>query len=249
MNHDGSRANLVWLRARFEFGTTFSYRLPDASSQFAIGPPIPSPAAVKLALVAAAIHGSGDVGSGASILDLVRSCRVWFGLPPRVARFRACIKRLKPAKTSGFVEPPATRDYYLFDSTLDIFVQVAPSAVPRIRDLLRRIRRFGTSDSLCWCWDMDEVEPRVEQCAVPLEDRKDALLDGEERILISLLDLAPTVTFEQIDPYSYRSGRSAGDPFVRVAYAVPLKIEASGGNWAVLTRSEPVASTDAQLGE
>ena len=247
MNHDGSRANLVWLRARFEFGTTFSYRLPDASSQFAIGTPTPSPAAVKLALVAVAIHGSGDVGSGASILDLVRSCRVWFGLPPRVARFRAFIKRLKPAKTSGFLESTGTRDYYLFDSTLDIFVQVAPSAVPRIRDLLRRIRRLGTTDSLCWCWDVDEVEPRVEQCAVPLEDRREALAAGEERILVSLLALAPTVTFEQIDPY--RSGRIAGDPFVRVAYAVPLKIAASGGNWAVLTRSEPIASSTAQLSD
>jgi len=233
MVRDESQANLVWLRGRFEFGTTFSYRLPDASSQFAIGAPIPSPAAVKLALVASAIQEIGDPQSGARVLEVIRQCPVWFGLPSRIARFRAFIKRLKPKDSGGFLESTGMRDYFLFNSVFEIYLQVSESVAQDIGDLLRRVRRFGTTDSLCWCHDVDFVEPALERCAVPFRERKNALTERDEFIMISLLDLNPDVTFELVNPY--REGLHQGDPFVRVPYVLPLRLEASGGNWALLT--------------
>lgn len=110
MQHEVS----IWIRGDFEFGTTFSYRLPGASSQFAVGTPIPSPAAVKLALVAAAIHEDGEVAYGERVFSSVRDCLVYFGLPEHLTRFRACIKRLKPSKEGEFLESTGSRDYFLF---------------------------------------------------------------------------------------------------------------------------------------
>lgn len=225
----------VWIRGDFEFGTTFSYRLPDASSQFAVGTPIPSPAAVKLALVAAAIHATGDLSYGERVFDIVRDSLVYFGLPDRLSRFRAFIKRLKPAKQGGFLESTGTRDYFLFSSPLQVYVRISGDDAETIQSLLRRIRRFGTTDSLCWCTAVERQDPDPRRCAVPLyaiEDR----LEQETRALVSLLDLKDNATFQQVDPFGY--GSRQGDPFTRIPYALPLQVESTGTNWAILARVE-----------
>lgn len=118
--------NEVWLRGACEFATTFSYRLPRASSQFAIGVRVPSPAAIKLALVAAAIHENGTPSAGEPFFEQVRACTVCFGLPRRLARLCAFLKRLKPAQDSkGLQESTGTRDYFLLDSPLQIFIKIS----------------------------------------------------------------------------------------------------------------------------
>jgi len=78
----------TWLRTDYEFPSTFSYRMPDASAQFAIGLPIPSPATVKLALVDTAIRWSGDINEGRRIFDLIKTAKVCVVPPSRMVRFR-----------------------------------------------------------------------------------------------------------------------------------------------------------------
>ncbi len=232
----------IWVKASFEFGATFSYRLPGASSQFAVGVPVPSPAAVKLAIVAAAIHSSGDVRWGERVFEEIRSATVWFGLPRRVARFRAFIKRLKSAEGDGaqgskgreFTESTGARDYFLLEAPLEVFLQIRSETAEEVTELLKRVRRFGTSDSLCWCTDVEVTVPDIRHCAVPLE----ALgfqLEDTDRLLVSLLDLNPSASFRQVDPYSAEPRR--GNPFVRVPYALPLRVEASGTNWTLFVRT------------
>lgn len=229
--------DMLWLRGTFEFATTFSYRLPGASSQFAIGVPVPSPAAVKLALVAAAIHEEGSPDAGVPVLEAVRNSAIWFGVPRRIVRFRAFIKRLKPAKEAkGLQESTGARDYFLLDSPLEIYISVSPVWSARLQQLLARIRRFGTSDSLCCCCDVSETEPPSEYCAVPLEFFSKELAQAlHERILVSLLDLQPTVTFDDVDPF--REGTRRGDPFRRVPYALPMRVTKSGVNWTLMERT------------
>lgn len=225
----------AWIRGDFEFGTTFSYRLPGASSQFAVGTPIPSPAAVKLALVAAAIHEAGDVSYGERVFSIVRDCPVYFGLPERLTRFRAFIKRLKPSKEGEFLESTGSRDYFLFASPLEVYVRASRDDAGIVENLLHRIRRFGTTDSLCWCTTVERQSPDPRRCAVPLNDVVDHLHE-ETRTLVSLLDLSPAATFQQVDPF--RQVRQQGNPFVRVPYALPLQVESTGTNWTILVRRE-----------
>ncbi|MDW8006909.1 MAG: CRISPR-associated protein Cas5 [Thermomicrobium sp.] len=232
----------VWVCGTFEFGTTFSYRLPDASSQFAIGVPVPSPTAVKLGLVAAALHESGDFARAERVFEIVRDCSIWYGLPERLTRFRAFIKRLKPEKEDGskgdipksFLESTGTRDYFLMGGEVDVFLSVEREHLDLIVPLLGRIRRLGTTDSLCYCVRVTQQSPERERCAVPLSEIE-ASLEQLERTLVSLLDLSPTATFDQIDPYRQEVRR--GNPFVRITYALPLRVEAAGPNWALFQRT------------
>lgn len=98
---------MVWLRADYEFPSTFSYRMPKVSGQFAIGSPIPSPATVKLALVDAAIRRDANVDEGRRIFDLVKTANVCAVPPPRMVCFRAVIKRLKPNEIVACPNHPA----------------------------------------------------------------------------------------------------------------------------------------------
>lgn len=148
----------VWHKAEFEFPSTFSYLQPDASAQFAIGSPIPSPGAVKLAVVDALIRWSGDVNWGRQVFNWLKTCEVHSVPPERVVRFRVFLKRLKPAKEGGgLTESVVIRDYFLMCGSPKIFLQVPQCKFEKAKDLLRKVRKLGTSDSVCWCCEVSEI--------------------------------------------------------------------------------------------
>lgn len=113
----------AWLKAEFELPSTFSYRQPDASAQFAIGSPVPSPAAIKLALVDTAIRWNGSVEKDREIFEWLKTCTVQLVPPERVVRFRVFLKRLKP-REGELLESTGILDYFLLDGKLTIFLQV-----------------------------------------------------------------------------------------------------------------------------
>ncbi|MCX7969876.1 MAG: hypothetical protein N3B10_15490, partial [Armatimonadetes bacterium] len=198
----------VWLKAEFEFPSTFSYRQPDASAQFAIGSPIPSPAAVKLAMVDTAIRWSGDVNCGRQVFDWLKTCEVQPVPPEQVVRFRVFLKRLKPAKEGGgLTESVGIRDYFLMCGSLKIFLQVPQDKFEKAKDLLRKVRKLGTSDSVCWCCEVSEISesdlPKkffpLKLVSLPENLLRQMLVQGF--IVVRLSDLTPKSEFDGFNPF------------------------------------------------
>jgi len=224
----------TWLRADYEFPSTFSYRMPDVSAQFAIGSPIPSPAAVKLALVDTAIRWSGDVNEGRRIFDAIKTARVCVVPPPRMVRFRAFIKRLKPPHSSAgagapTVESTGVRDYFLLDGPLSVFIEVPQSDTAYIAWLLQRIRRFGTSDSICWCVAVCFESPDQALCPQRFGDQSHA----QGGLVVRLSDLTQQSQFNGFDPFR---GNVQQARLEKAVYVLPLRVRRSGETWAILER-------------
>lgn len=237
----------VWLKAGFEFPSTFSYRQPDASAQFAIGSPVPSPAAIKLAMVDTAIRWSGNVDYGKQVFDWLKTCKVHPVPPDQVVRFRVFLKRLKPAKEGGgLTESTGIRDYFLLWGRLQVFLQVPQNKVCETIELLRKVRRLGTSDSLCWCCNVNEVdESELPEKLFPhkLEDLPE---DKLRQILVQgfvvarLSDLTEKSEFDGFNPFGGDTKKAHLD---KATYLLPLKMERYGETWAVLKRTElPIKS-------
>ena len=228
----------VWLKAEFEFASAFSYRQPDASAQFAIGSPIPSPATVKLALVDTAIRWSGSVETGRQVFDWLKTCKVHCVPPEKVIRFRVFLKRLKP-REGQLLESTGIRDYFLLSDVLTIFLQVPADKAEEVKQLLLKVRRLGTSDSLCWCQNVAEVDGAELLCeffARKLEELPESALQQgltQGLIVARLSDLTDRSEFDGFNPFGGNSQRANLE---KAAYLLPLRMERYGETWALLKR-------------
>lgn len=241
--------NTIWLRAEVVFPSTFSYRQSEASSQFAIGSPIPSPAAVKLTLVDTAIRWNGSVEVGKQVFDWVKTCCVYPVPPEQVVRFRSFIKRLKPSKEDpSFEESTGVRDYFLLSGPLQVFLQVPEDHVEEAEQLLLWVRRLGTSDSLCWCARVERVsEEEVAEWRPFFPRRASELPDEfwvrkvmEGLLVVRLSDLTEQSQFEGFNPFGGDSRRANRRP---ESYLLPLALERFGETWALLRRTPLLAET------
>jgi len=228
----------VWLKAEIEFASTFSYRQPDASAQFAIGSPIPSPAAIKLTLVDTAIRWNGSVEIGRQVFDWLKTCKVHCVPPEKVVRFRVFLKRLKP-REGQLLESIGIRDYFLLNDSLIVFIKVPADKVEAMRQILLKVRRLGTSDSLCWCrgvTEIDESELPHEFFARKLEELpKNALQQGitQGMLVARLSDLTDKSKFDGFNPFG---GNSRWANLKKTSYLLPLQMERYGETWALLKR-------------
>lgn len=229
---------MVWLQADYEFPSTFSYRMPDASAQFAIGSPVPSPATVKLALVDTAIRWSGNVNEGRRIFDIVKTLRVCVIPPRQVVRFRAFVKRLKPPHSSqgpgkSTVESTGVRDYFLLEEPLSVYIEVPEPDAKEIAHLLSKIRRFGTSDSVCWCVEICRSLEGPPEALCPKPFRQAS--STQAGLVVRLSDLTASSQFDGFNPFG---GNPRGANLDKQVYVLPLTVKRSGETWAILVRVE-----------
>ncbi len=225
---------MVWLRADYEFASTFSYRMPRASAQFGVGVPIPSPATIKLALVDTAIKRSGSIDQGRQIFDIVKTLQVFAVPPPRISRFRVFMRRLKPPHSSrgrkAATEPSTgVRDYFIFGGPMSVYVNTPSESVELITELLKHVRRFGTSDSLCYCICVGEE--------VPPENLRprgfDAASTGVGGFVRLLADLTKDSQFDGFNPFG--GDQRLANQDIR-PYILPLTVRRIGETWEILKR-------------
>jgi len=220
---------MVWFKAEYEFGSLFSYRMPDFSSQHALSSPLPGPSTIKLATVATAIKSTGNLKYGKEIFELIKNAEIKIGLPKRIGISNVLIKRLKKKKDKNELETTfGTRGYVHFLEPIEIYVNARENA-NEIRNLLRKIRQFGTSDSLVYCRSIDEEEP-PENCI----EAVDHFPEKAERntLVVPVRDLNPDekVRFEHVNPYDEAPSK---DVFIRKFYFIPILNSREGKNWTV----------------
>jgi CRISPR-associated Cas5-like protein len=190
---------MVWIGARYRFASTFSYRIPYFSSSYALSAPAPSPSTVKLALVSATINRTGNIQKGARLFEKIHNSSSAIELPNKVAVFKAFMKRLKKKRLGdGFERTFGIREYILYDGALGIHLDVASSDVEEVSEALQRVQYFGTSDSICYCFEKTKAGPDqkhvVSQCG-----QNQALSEG---VVFLLSDFSENTTFEDINPFS-----------------------------------------------
>lgn len=229
-----------WLQAEVEFASLYSYRVPDLSPSFALCSPVPSPAAIRLALVDAVIRHTGDVDEGKMIFELVKEAKLEVQPPARVAVMKFFIKRLKPekpakGKRASVLESTGIREYCLPSGPIVLWLETEQPK--RIAQALRWLRRLGTTDSLAWC-RVGEGRPNTLSCIKPANGLALRMGNFAQRAVFTLHELKREAQFTEVNPFG--EGRR-GKPFEKCLYVFPLVREQVGENW-VIYRREPFAA-------
>lgn len=222
---------MKWLKAEYEFGGLFSYRMPDFSSQYALSSPLPGPSTIKLAIVATAIETTGKVSYGERVFNIVKNAEIRIAKPRTIAVSNCLIKRLKKEKGAAKLRVTfGIRGYVHFQDPLRIFIEVKESE-KEIKSFLKRIRRFGTSDSLMYCItpleSMEEFPP--EDAIRPVENLQQEKVTS---VVIPVKDINPSskIQFRHVNIYDETKSK---DTFIRKYYLLPISNKREGKNWVV----------------
>jgi hypothetical protein len=226
-----------WIKADIAFASLFSYRVPDTSPSYAPCAPLPSPAAIRLALVDAVIRHTGSVPEGQRVFELVKSAQLYLEPPPQVAIAKFFVRRLKPEKkqkgrSASSVRSTGIREYCVPSGPIAVWLKT-----DRRDDLLKAfgwLRRLGTTDSLAYC-TIGEGEPDLSICMRVAADLPLRTSNFARRPVFTLHEIRTGATFEQVNPYE---GVRRISPFKKQPYILPLIFETAGDNW-VIYRREP----------
>ena len=223
---------MTWLKAEYEFGSLFSYRIPDFSSQYALSSPLPGPSTIKLAIVATAIETTGHISYGEEIFNIVKNAQIKIAKPKKIAISNCLIKRLKKRKEGiGLETTFGIRGYVHLQEPLKIFIRIENDK-EKIKVLLKRVRRFGTSDSLAYCitylGNMDGTPPN--DTIEPVEN----LREGRATfVVVPVKDINPSskIKFKHINIYDNEA--NVKDVFIRRYYLIPVINKKEGKNWTL----------------
>jgi len=228
-----------WVQAEIEFGSLYSYRVPGTSPSYAVCAPVPSPAAIRLALVDAAIRHTGSIDEGRAVFELVKRARLAIQPAERIAVLKFFLKRLKPEKPSkgkraSVLESTGIREYCLPSGCMSLWWNTEePTLIERS---LAWLRRLGTTDSLASC-RLARGTPDEALCVREVDGFPLGTNSLSGRVVFTLHELSAGAHFDQVNPYC--QGRR-GEPFEKRLYIPPLVRERIGQNW-VIYRREPFA--------
>ncbi len=224
---------MTWVKAEYECGSLFSYRMPDFSSQYALSSLLPGPSTVKLALVATAIETTGMVSYGEEIFGLVKNAEVGMVPPKKIAVSNVLIKRLKQKK--GKLELESTfgiRGYVHFSGPISIYLDVGGERenIKKIKTLLGMVRRLGTSDSIVWC--LKSVKENPPKVCIKAEKELGEVGEGDILVIpVKDLNPDPEIKFEHVNIYDSAKPPRRKNVYVKKFYPIPISKRRQGKNW------------------
>lgn len=223
---------MAWIWGEIDFPGLYSYRMPNLSPTFALSSPVPSPAALRLALVDAAIKSTGKVIYGEEIFEIIKIAQLEIEPPERVAVLKFFIKRLKPSKPpkGGFEQSFGIREYCHFLGPLKVYFKVSERK-DEIAHLFNLLRRLGTTDSLInGTGRIEEKEPNLEFTCKDTTKLKLDISNLARRPVSTLNEIKPDATFAQVNPFN---GGRRGNPYFSKIFVLPLVEERRGENWVI----------------
>lgn len=126
-----------------------------------------------------------------------------------------------------------TREYVHFSGPINIFIDVENNNKEKIKEILYKIKYFGTSDSLVFCKSISEQFPDEDVCIKNLKpiESKEKIVLGDFALLLA--DLKEDIEFREVNPYEEVRSR---EPFSLHPYVFPLKLESEGKNWKIYSK-------------
>jgi len=194
-------------------------------------------------VVATAIRATGNVAEGERVFYAVRDADVRIVPPKQIAINSFLIKRLKKKgiKTKADKEKyeqgslPAfestfgIREYVFFPNDVNLFVGC--DNVDTIIKYFGMLRYLGSGDSMLYVKRMEQTEEPTEDAIKALSDKEFVeAISKESYVIYPVKDISKKAIFEQINPYSGKSGRNI---FERKYYLIKAKIK-KGKNWKLL---------------
>mgnify|MGYP000846014213 CR=1 FL=1 len=220
---------MQWLKLTLHFPSFFSYRIPDYSSQYALGVPLPSPSTLKLGVVSTAIRSTGKVSEGEKVFGAVKNAEICIIPPERVVINSFLIKRLKNKKGGLELIPTfGIRDYVFFSDDIEVFV--GNENINSVAEYFNKINYIGSSDSIAYIKSIKTENPSKNVIkAVNIDEFSDAAAK-ESYLVYPVKDINKDTTFVQINPYSGKSSRKILD---QKYYLIKAKVR-KGKNWKIL---------------
>lgn len=200
----------MWLEFIYQPTSLFTLKASDATNSAAKSLIMPSPYAVKMALLNA-ICTFDSVESAKSNFNLIRYLDIRIALPDYVAVNNCFIKIIKkddhPKKPEDlFKSTVAFREFIYFSGVIKIAVQVAPDTTEAQLNVLKRnflnINYFGKRASFFQFVSL--TEKQVEQIGdeYSKEIHEDSFNNGKAKILMKVDDFGKNVKFEEVSTYS-----------------------------------------------
>ena len=218
---------MQWVKLTVHFPSFFSYRIPDYSSQYALSVPLPSPSAIKLAVVSTAIRATGNVAEGERVFYAVRDADVRINPPKQIAINSFLIKRLKKKKNEpGFENTFGVREYVFFPDDFDLFIGCDDADIAIKYSAM--LRYLGSGDSILYVRHVEQTEKPPKSAIKAITDKEFVeAISKESYVVYPVKDISKKAKFEQINPYS---GKSIKNVFERKYYLIKAKIK-KGKNW------------------
>ena len=240
-----------WLVAEYQPVSLFSLKHGDATSTGAKTLLIPTPFAIRTALLDVAIRVYG-VDYGPEAFEHIRALQLAMRPPPWVAVTNLFAKILKPERDPERDRPMqrtiAFREYVHLEGVLGLAFGGASKHVQAVAPLLSCITYFGKRGSFFQLVSPPQVTEALPEGFIPLEGPSfnGGEVQGEVPrafpmgIIQRLDDWGPQLTFERVNVYSREKIRPHRDR-VRYDVVLPYQITQAGRGFTVYARTNPPA--------
>lgn len=195
---------MPWLIARYQPTSLFSLKHSDATSTGGRSLLVPTPFAIRMALLDAAIRTEG-VSAGPDAFEKIKSLQLAMRPPTYVAVTSTIVKVLKPEREATkrgreMQRTIAFREYVHLVGELALACGGDSNLLDAIRPWLIQINYFGKRGSFMQLLGSPEDAPNLPEGFILLSRQPDRFpLDG---VLQPLDDCKANVTFEQVNIYS-----------------------------------------------
>jgi hypothetical protein len=197
---------VIWIKVVYH-SHVFHYRIPQAASIAALNPTIPSPLTIKMAMIASLLR-LGQVSNAEKLARYLHRITVLISPANAGLTFKAFLRyRSVPEVDKGgqldesgslYPSRPHMREYCLWDSNLEVFVEVPTSLKETCKKALANIPYLGAKDSMVSCISLQEVpEPDIQVSKqLSVSEVKSGMIwylaDFKPETTVNLLDLIPT---------------------------------------------------------
>ncbi len=241
---------MPWLIARYQPNSLFSLKQGDATSTGAKSLLLPTPFAIRMALLDAAIRTSG-IAEGQRAFEIVKTLRLAIQPPARVAVSNTFLKVLKPereaeARGRAMSRTIAFREYVHLAGELAIAFGGAEEALTAIRPWLMQISYFGKRGSFYQLiappeyLDLPGDQPPAR--FLPFPERVGADRETFPMGVLQRVDeWGEQLTFDQANVYNRgKDGSiSLGKERLRLNVILPYELVRAGRGVALYAKFEP----------
>ncbi len=204
----------MWLVAKYQPVGLFSLKVGEATSTGAKTLFLPTPFAIRTAILDAAIRTRG-LGVGAEVFEIIKDVTIAAFPPKQVVVTNLFTKVLKPQRSDSQSEEAmqstiAFREYAYLAGDLSLAFEDAEDTLAQLRELLYQISYFGKRGSL---FQLLETPEQVEELTegfvilegiVPNNDLSNSasLVSFPLGIIQVMDDWGPDLSFEKVNVYS-----------------------------------------------
>jgi len=232
----------MWLIAEYQPVTLFSFRSGMATSSGAKTLFLPTPFAIRTALLDAAIRTRG-IAAGSAVFEWLKKLRIAVRLPERVVVTNLFAKVLKPTRKDKKNKPQkkeepmertiAFREYAYLDGTLTLAFETEGDRADELRLLLTQLNYFGKRGSFFQLLRAPESTDVLPEGFIAMDDIESTFVLGS--IIQPMDDWGESMTFAKVNIYIDEE-ISLGEDRVRKNMVLPYRLVRSSKSFSYYER-------------